>query len=132
MTAMNRSGPVALQLGEGPELQGFGGAPGSAVGQGHRQRKSRGRRSPCLKRELESRRGTYVVVVVEQLAGRRAGGRRPLGGVAAARVSVLVLKFFQLQENKKTKHDLFGARCNLSVLVVPEPRQHIQCCYKRS
>lgn len=57
-----------------------------------------------MKRELESRWETYVVVVVEQLAGRRAGGRRPLGGVAAAaRVSVLVLKFFQLQENKKNK-----------------------------
>ncbi len=27
MTAMNRSPPSALQLGEGPELQGFRGAP---------------------------------------------------------------------------------------------------------
>lgn len=33
---------MALWLGEGPELQGFGGAPGSAVGQGQR-----GREGPC-------------------------------------------------------------------------------------
>lgn len=42
LTAMNRSGPVAPQLGEGPELQGFEGAHSSAVGWGHRQRNDLG------------------------------------------------------------------------------------------
>lgn len=117
---MNRSPPSTLQLGEGPELKGFSGAPV------HRQDRDRGKErgavnssaalalvaqrpsctTHCLKvwfsimnpLRCPQTGSLETYVAVEWLICSGTGGIGPLYGIGPARLSVLYFKLLQLWE----------------------------------
>lgn len=148
---MNRSPPSALQLGDGPELQGFRGARfiGGTGTEGKREALSTAQqplalvdRRPsctthCLKLWFSINKQlrcphtgcleTYVAV--EQLICGGTGGIGPLCGIGPARLSVLYLKLLQLQQKMSLLvHDAPPEHINLpaDVLFILELLAHIK------